>query len=247
MRSIIAVGFVSIVSVVGCVGGEEDVASDSSDVKGADSGTKLTASSSAGTPVCQEDGTSLAPITATLVSSASAAWAEVTLSIDGGATSTIDEVLPTDYSKDGRTKTYSYTYDIALAAGSHDLQICFSQPSGKTRMVACTTVHVEVAACTSGSVCEKEGLFGWIQGNGNLCAGNAQGVNIHAKGDFGDDPALTISGPNGFTHNATLDHAGDSCVYHYQWANETEVAGDYTFTITGGGNTKTFAAKLFCK
>jgi hypothetical protein len=71
---------------------------------------------------------------------------------------------------------------------------------------------------------------------------------VHVKGDLGDAPALTISGPNGFSHSATMRRSGDSCVYQYNWNTQgAGGAGDYTFSVTGNGNTFTWTRPLSCK
>ena len=52
------------------------------------------------------------------------------------------------------------------------------------------------------------------------------------------DVELTISGPNGFQLVVIMRHAGESCVYQYNWATRkgNGGAGNYTFTAVDLGN-----------
>jgi hypothetical protein len=243
-------GFVLGLSLVGC-------ATESSDAElglgtqEARNGTSLSATATASEPVCLPGGTAAVDIAGVLTSQASAAWAEVTMSIDGGPAVSIDEVEPTQFSKGGKVKTFSYTYGIELPEGEHDVRICFIQPSGQYFMTACADVTGIVVSCADdpdGASCHQNGAFGETIGNHNMCGGNAQSINVQAKGDFGDDAQLHITGPGGYDKTTNIRHNGNSCVYHYRWAVEGDNGGvgDYTFTVSGAGNTETWTSELFC-
>jgi hypothetical protein len=256
MRHVIAVGILGLASLVGCAEqGTDSSALSGGDqsVKGGDNGTRLSVTSTVLGPTCI--GANLAEVTleGRLTSNASAAWADVSVTIDGVTTS-IDEVQPTEYSKDGRIKTFDYAYDFELASGTHTLQICFTQPSGHTRMTACGDVQTVVVDCSpeSGGGSCADHPFGETvaQGNKNICAGGAAPhINVNAKGEFGDDATVHITGPNGYVHDADIDRSGNSCVYHYNWANQFSNGGTgtYYFTVTGGTSEPlTWSADLFC-
>jgi hypothetical protein len=260
MRSFIAVGLLGLASLVGCTEqGTDHSALGASDqtVKGADSGTYLSVTSALIGPTCT--GPNLAEVTldGVLKSTASSAWADVSATIDGVTTS-IDEIQPTEYSKDGRTKTFAYSYSFELADGDHSVQICFTQPSGKTRMTACTQAYTFTTSCpaeTASSCADHPFGETVAQGNKNICSGSAAPhVNVNAKGDFGEQAQLLITGPAGSNYSkpATVDRAGNSCVYHYNWGNQFDNGGTglYTFTLTSGaGGTSeplTWTAELFC-
>jgi hypothetical protein len=247
------VGLLGLASLVGCAEeGTDSAALSGGDqsVKGGDSGTHLQATADASDGTCLPDGNTRYELTGVLTSNASAAWADVTVSVDGEAAYSIDEVLPTQFSKDGRIKTYDYTYDVVVPDGPHDLTICFIQPSGKARMTACATVHVDTTCDATQATCTQEGPFGDTVGNHNLCAGmHNSNVEAQVKGDFGDDATLTVSGPNGFGYTVAIPHSGNSCVYHYNWdtRDNNGGVGTYTFTVEGNGNSTTWTAELFCK
>jgi hypothetical protein len=251
MRNVLVVGVLSVLSLVGCADQPDDNTRLQT-VKGGDNGTHLSVTSSVGEPVCTGDGTADVSLSGTLTSTASAAWADVSVTIDGVTTS-IDEVLPTDYSKDGRTKTYDYSYTLSLTDGTHEVQICFTQPSGHDRMTACGAVQTVVVACSESpdNSC-GDGAFGETvtKGNHNICSGKAApAIEINAKGDFGDNAQLTISGPNQFTKTVDFPHSGNSCVYHYNWQNQFDNGntGIYTFTVTVGGVEQlSWSDELFC-
>src|SRR4051812_7335578 len=101
MRFILAFGFVGLASMaVGCAtesGSSDDLSSaDQQGKGGTDNGTHLSVTDAVGTAQCLPDGNSLVAIEGVLTSTASAAWAEVTLTVDG-VSSNIDEVLPTQW------------------------------------------------------------------------------------------------------------------------------------------------------
>jgi hypothetical protein len=256
MRSVIAVGLFGLVSLVGCAEqGSDSSALSGGDqsVKGGDNGTRLAVTSAVIGPTCI--GPNLAEVTleGRLTSNASAAWADVSVTIDGVTTS-IDEVQPTEYSKDGRIKTFDYSYDFELGTGEHTLSICFTQPSGHTRMTACSETHTVVVDCSeqSGGGSCGDHPFGETvaQGNKNICAGNAAPhINVNAKGEFGDNAQLLITGPNGYSLSTPIARSGNSCVYHYNWGNQFDNGGTgtYSFTVTGGAAPLTWSADLFCQ
>lgn len=251
MRNVFVAGVVGVLSLVGCAE-QPDSNTRLQDVKGGDSGTRLSVTSSAGEPVCTGDGTADVALSGKLTSQASAAWADVSVTVDGVTTS-IDEVQPTDYSKDGRIKTYDYSYTLSLTDGTHQVQICFTQPSGKDRMTACGAVQTVTVDCSESpdNSC-GDGAFGETitRGNHNICAGNAApSINVNAKGDFGDNAQLTITGPNQFSKTVDFPRSGNSCVYHYNWQNQFDNGntGIYTFTVSVGGDDQlSWNAELFC-
>jgi hypothetical protein len=61
--------------------------------------------------------------------------------------------------------------------------------------------------------------------------------------------ALAIDGPGGYHLDAAMDHAGDSCIYQYNWDTDGNGgAGTYSFSVTGGNGTSlSFTAELSCR
>jgi hypothetical protein len=235
----------------GCDGTmESDTSELSQEAKAADNGTYLSAKASAGATQCTAQGVGLATVTGQLTSTAAGAWANVNASVDGAAPQLIDQVESTAWLKDGRTKTFDFNYSFTLPDGTHTIEICFVQPSGQARMTACATVTVVVSCTTQARTCTMA-AFGETVGNRNMCAGNGTAnINIQAKGDFGDNAMVTISGPNAFSLTAPINHSGESCVYHYNWAtrdNNHGGPGTYTYTVSGNGQSTTWTAAMFCK
>jgi hypothetical protein len=85
-----------------------------------------------------------------------------------------------------------------------------SGAQGREPKEFCTAPITVVVACDT---CAKEGPFGDIVGNPDLCNGNGPPhIPVHVSGDLGDSAALAIDGPGGYHLDATMDHAGDSCM-----------------------------------
>lgn len=258
IRSMLACGFVGVAALVtACTASTEDSVAQP-DTSTLDpqaklgtttGGTWLTAGAATYEVSCNNDGTGDVTFSGTLSSTAARAPDDVT--VDGVF---VDEVAPQDFIGNGAKKTYSYSnsYETTYSNGSHDVQLCFTQPSGNLRMTACTTVKV-VVACTPETVKEcHDRIFGETIGNKNLCKANGNGgphVNIQASGDYGSTATITIDGP-GYHAEKLTDRRGESCNYIYDWDPKAEgaVAGDYTFKISGSGSSapQSWVEHLFC-
>jgi hypothetical protein len=214
-----------------------------------DQGTEIFAGTA--TVVDQEcnGGTGSVTIEGTLTTTGSVDSAEILATINGGTATQVGVIEPEDFVHDGRTKTASYSVTIdGLPNGSNTIEICFNQSGsqGREPKYTCAEVLVVVVAC---SECSGVGFFGDLVGNPDLCTGNGPPhIPVHVKGDLGESPALTITGPNGYSYHAFMNHAGESCVYQYNWDTEGNGgAGQYTFTVTGNGHTYSFTATLRCR
>ncbi|HEX9112887.1 MAG TPA: hypothetical protein VF888_00945 [Nitrospirota bacterium] len=148
----------------------------------------------------------------------------------------------------GRTKTAEGDFGpLYLANGDYTLTVCATQggANGQTSKHACSTPAPIAVHCTSTDPCANEGAFGDVPANKNLCKANGN-IEIQFKGNFGDTATLVIDGPSGsgFNSTVTIDKAGDSCNYHYNWDPVAgQPAGSYTFTVNGS---LTFSADLVC-
>lgn len=154
----------------------------------------------------------------------------------------------------GRTKTFDGTFtDSGLPNGEYTLEVCAAQSgsNGNPGKAICQSETIVVSCGSVESACAS-GPFGEVVGNPDL---NQQApVEINFRGDFGDSPVLTITGPTGASVSATIDRNGNSCTYHANWKlNEPNRGGDiygndgpgtYTFTVTGNGHTLTFQAAV---
>lgn len=215
----------------------------------ADQGTEIFAGTA--TVIDQEcDGeTGVVIIGGTLTTTGSVDSVEIRASIDGGEEDLVGLILPQDFVHDGRIKTAEYAVTISLPSGTHSVEICFYQSGsqGREPKQTCADPVTVVVDCEAN--CRGTGFFGDLVGNPSLCRGNGPPhIPVHVKGDLGDAPSLFISGPNSYTHQATMNHAGESCVYQYNWDTEGNGgAGQYTFTVTGNSNTFTFTATLHCR
>jgi hypothetical protein len=160
-------------------------------------------------------------------------------------------IQPQDYSHEGRIKTAGYALSVSLPNGEHTVQVCFTQSGaqGREPKTTCAAPVTVIVDCAPDNVCEGQQPFGNLVGNPSLCNGNGPPhIPVHVRGDFVEAPALTISGPDGFTHSASMNHAGESCNYHYNWDPASNGgAGTYTFTVAGNGNTLSFTAQLRCR
>jgi len=221
-----------------------------SSVTGAgDNGTELTATATAGAPVCSSDGTAQVTLSGTVTSTGSVDSVYITAAVDGGTATLLWSLGPQDFTHTGRDKTADYSVSLSLDNGTHEIVLCFTESGaqGRDPKQFCTDPITVVVACET---CAKEGPFGDIVGNPDLCNGNGPPhVPIHVSGDLGDRAALAIDGPNGYHLDGTMDHAGDSCIYQFNWDTVGNGgAGTYTFTVTGAnGTTFSFTADLKCR
>jgi hypothetical protein len=215
---------------------------------GGDNGTEVFAGTAAVTGQTCSGGTGSVTIEGTLTTTGSVDSAEIRVSIDGAAQTLVGTIEPGDFDHDGRTKNAAYGVTIDLSNGTHNVEICFVQSGseGREPKATCAPVVVVVVNCSS---CQGTTFFGDLVGNPSLCKGKGPPhIPVHVKGDLGDAPALSITGPNGYSHQTTMNHAGESCVYQYNWDTAGNGgAGEYTFTVTGGGNTGSFTATLHCR
>lgn len=217
---------------------------------GGDQGTSLSATSGVTATTCTSEEAAQVDIAGTVTSTGSVDSVIITASIDGGEATQMGIIEPDDFSHDGRTKTASYSLSVSLANGDHTVQVCFTQSGsqGREPKQSCAEPITVSIDCAPDNVCAAQEPFGDLVGNPSLCTGHGPPhIPVHVRGDFGEDPALTISGPEGFSFSATMNHAGESCVYQYNWDAESNGgAGTYTFTVTGNGNSLTFTAELSC-
>lgn len=188
-------------------------------------------------------------IEGTLTTTGSVDSAEIRASINGGTSTVVGTIEPEDFIHDGRVKTAPYSITITLPPGTNTVAICFYQSGSQGREPKQTCAETVVVVVNCSNSCSGVGFFGDLVGNPSLCRGNGPPhIPVHVKGDLGDAPALTISGPNGYVHHAVMNHAGESCVYQYNWDTAGNGgAGQYTFTVTGGGHSFTFVATLHCQ
>lgn len=214
-----------------------------------DQGTEIFAGTATVVDQTCNNGTGSVTIEGTLTTTGSVDSAEITASINGGTATQVGVIDPQDFVHDGRVKTASYSVTIDnLPNGTDTIEVCFTQSGsqGREPKHTCADVVVVVVDC---SLCSGTGFFGDLVGNPNLCQGNGPPhIPVHVKGDLGDMPALLITGPNGYSFHAFMARSGESCVYQYNWDTEGNGgAGQYTFTVTGGGHTYSFTATLKCK
>jgi hypothetical protein len=214
-----------------------------------DDGTRLTATATAGGPVCRDDGTAQVTFRGAVTSTGSVDSVEITAAIDGGAPTQIGVIEPQDFTHSGRNKVADYAASLSLDNGSHEIVLCFTQSGaqGREPKQFCTDPITVVVACEA---CGGGAPFGDIVGNPNLCNGNGPPhVPIHVRGDLGDTAVISIGGPGGYSFEATMDHAGDSCIYQYNWDTTGNGGpGTYGFVVTGAnGRAVRFNADLTCQ
>ncbi len=217
-----------------------------------DNGTALSATATAGAVTCTSEEGGSVTVSGVLTTTGAKDSAEIRVSVDGGASTLMGIIQPQDFQHDGRYKHAPYSLDFDLANGTHTISVCFVQSGSQGRepkQVCAAPVTVVVDCAPDENVCSGVGFFGDIVGSGNLCNGNGPPhIPVHVKGDLGEAPALTISGPNGYSHSATMRHAGESCVYQYNWDTAGNGgAGPYTFVVTGNGSTYTWTKRLSCR
>ncbi|MEW5848345.1 MAG: hypothetical protein AB2A00_06000 [Myxococcota bacterium] len=212
-----------------------------------DLGTRLTATAEASPVECTSLQSGVVGISGILETTGSADSAVIRVAVDGGSPVQMGTIQPQDFVHNGRIKTANYALELSLANGSHVVQVCFEQSGAQGRLpksVCATPVSVEVQC----NVCAGARPFGNIVGNNNLCKANGH-IPVSVRGDFGDDATLEIQGPNGFVHQAAMNHAGQSCNYHYNWNpnDGNGGAGSYTFRVQGNGQKLVFGARLNCR
>jgi len=219
--------------------------------RGTDNGTSLSATAAATAITCTSEEEATVDLAGTVTTTGSVDSVIITASIDGGAATQMGLIRPQDFSHDGRIKTAGYALSVSLPNGEHTIQVCFTQSGsqGREPKSTCAAPVTVVVDCAPDNVCEGQEPFGNLVGNPSLCTGRGPPhIPVHVRGDFGEAPALTISGPNSFGHSAAMNHAGESCNYHYNWDAESNGgAGTYTFTVTGNGHTLSFTAELNCR
>lgn len=205
-------------------------------------GTSLSADVPQPTLTCTGQGSAVVDIVAKLTSTAAVNAAQVTraVTVVGDTTSSwVGEIRPQDF---GRDKTAYFAEQLTLDNGSYQICYTFTQAGagGRTTKQAtdCTSFIVDCA--TEGNSCPSAGFFfGGIDQSPEIC--NATGkphVPLHLKALATGSVSITVVGTtkNGEPFNFTDDmsHAGESCVYQYNW-NPTGVdagPGQYTFTAT---------------
>jgi len=255
--SLIHVPFVRLLVVLAAAGCADppDIGGQTSDSTGIspllrhdDEGTALTATATASAPVCRDDGTARVTFAGSVTSTGSVDSVEITAEVDGGAPTQIGTIAPQDFRHSGRNKIADYSASLSLDNGSHDIVLCFTQSGaqGREPKQLCTDPITVVVACEA---CGGGSPFGDIVGNPDLCNGNGPPhVPIHVRGDLGDTASISIAGPGGYHLEATMNHAGDSCIYQYNWdTTGNDGPGTYSFIVTGenGGGVR-FNAELKC-
>lgn len=251
----------SALSLLAACGGVEqetetlpDLAQHAQEVKAGgrtDQGTSLSATAAATAITCTSEEEAQVDLAGTVTTTGSVDSVIITAAVDGGAPVEMGLIRPQDFEHDGRIKTAAYALSLSLPNGEHSIQVCFTQSGsqGREPKMTCAAPVVVVVDCAPDNVCEGEEPFGNLVGNPSLCTGRGPPhIPVHVRGDFGEAPALTISGPEGFGHSAAMNHAGESCNYQYNWDAEANGgAGTYTFTVTGNGHTLSFTAELACQ
>jgi hypothetical protein len=245
-RSVLGLAVACAVWTAGCTALEVD---QSGLIDRTDQGTELFAATAEETGQTCNGDTGTVTIEGTLSTTGSVDSAEIRASIDGAAETLVGVIDPEDFVHDGRLKVAAYSISIDLPSGTHEVSVCFYQSGSQGREPKQTCAETLVVVVDCSNDCRGTGFFGDLVGNPNLCNGNGPPhIPVHVKGDLGNAPALSISGPNGYTHQATMDRSGESCVYQYNWDTEGNGGpGQYTFVVSGGGGTYSFTATLHCR
>ncbi|MDY7229610.1 hypothetical protein [Hyalangium rubrum] len=219
--------------------------------RGTDNGTSLSATAEVTANTCTSEEAAQVDIAGTVTTTGSVDSVIITASIDGGDRVQMGLIQPQDFLHDGRIKTAGYALSVSLPNGEHTVQVCFTQSGsqGREPKETCAAPITVVVDCAPDNVCEGMEPFGNLVGNPSLCTGRGPPhIPVHVRGDFGESPSLTISGPEGFSYSAAMNHAGESCIYQYNWDAEANGgAGTYTFTVSGNGHTLSFTAELACR
>lgn len=208
----------------------------------------LTVTAAADVPACVTSASAMVKLSGVITTTGSVAPTTITAAVDGGTATLVGSVTSADFTvRDGRTKTANWSADLTLANGTHAVTVCVEQPGsmGNPRKTACATVVIVTVACQG--FCGTTEAFGDIVHNPSLCTGNGPPhVPVHARGDFGDDATLAITGPNGYARTVPIRHAGESCNYQYNWDTTGAAAGSYHFVVTGNSHQYGFDAELHC-
>lgn len=214
-----------------------------------DEGTELSADAALLGTSC-DSGAGVATVGGAVTTTGSVDSVQIVASIDDLAVQAVGEIPPQAFVGDGRVKTAEYAVTLATGAGTHTVRLCFIQSGteGREPKSTCATELLVEVVCELGA-CGVARPYGNLVGNGSLCKGNGPPkIPVHVRGDLGETVALSISGPNGYAHQASLRHAGDSCNYHYVWDTAGNGgAGKYAFVVTGRGETVEFDAQLHCR
>lgn len=214
-----------------------------------DDGTALSATAQLDSVTCSK-GNGTAALSGTVSTTGSVDSVEISAQVDGGAAANVGVIEPQAFQHDGRVKTAAYAVNVSLADGTHQVTLCFTQSGaqGRTPKQVCAA-PVSVSVACEASSCAGMEPFGDLVGNPSLCRGNGPPhIPVHVKGDFGDAPTLEISGPGEYGESVSMNHAGQSCVYQYNWDTRGNGgAGTYTFSVTGNGQTLRFTADLECR
>ena len=256
------VGCVVLAALSGCMGGSdgttENVETTLQAAKpgGDDNGTELSATAEASAPVCLDSDTATVNIAGLLTTTGAVDSAEITLSIDGGPAAPMGTIEPDDFVHDGRVKNAPYSLDLTLANGTYSIDVCFTQSGspGREPKTVCAPTVILTIDCTDDpgeADCKKEGVFGDLVGNPVLCSGGGTPhVPVHLRGDFGEIVAIGVAGPNDFVLEDIMNHAGNSCIYQFNWDTRDGFhggPGSYTFTFVGdNGNHYEFTRDLYC-
>lgn len=235
--------------LVGCGTELSDDLRSSSQAIGANNGTALSVAVSATAVNCTSSSGADVVFSGVLTTTGSVDSTLITASVDGGARQLLHTIQPQDFvHQQGGDKTAAYSVTLPLTNGSYNVELCFTQSGSQGREPKEVCAPVEAIAVACATSCSAMEPFGNLVGNPSLCKGKGPPhVPVHVRGDFGENATVTISGPNGFTHQGAMNHAGDSCNYHYNWANASNGgAGTYTFTVDGDGNQLVFTADLHC-
>lgn len=204
---------------------------------------------------CNNAGTGATVTEGFTVMSGNASAATVTANINS-TDYTLDSILAGNIADGGgwtgsNPKTAGGEFSTFLDnGGPYTLAVCADQQGGNSGEV-CSTTLITVN-CTSLDPCANEGPFGSIVANKNLCKASGT-IQIHFKGNFDDTATLEIfNTATGWSKEVSVDKAGDSCNYHYNWDPASDALqvldGDkdtYIFTING--NELSFSADLYCE
>ena len=204
-----------------------------------DTGTTLFGSGGVTDLVCTSETTATVSLGGEFVTTGSVDSAIISRSIDSGAPVDIGVIQPQDYQHNGRTKTAAWSDTLVLDNGTHSIYYCFTQSGAKGRLPkqTCTepiTVTVDCAPEVNACADVTEEFFGNIVASDHMCKGKGNpDIPVHLKANATGDVELTVTGPNGFTLEGTMDRSGDSCVYQFKWNTKNgnhAGQGDYTFT-----------------
>jgi hypothetical protein len=254
-----SVGCIVLVALVGCMeasdGSEEQISTTLQAAKSADDdGTELSATAEATAPVCLDSDTAAITVSGFLTTTGSVDSADITLTVDGAPTAT-GTIEPGDFAHDGRVKTAPYSFDLTLENGTHTIEVCFVQsgaPGREPKEVCAAPITVVIDCSDEPDHCKREGFFGDIVANPVLCGGaGTPHIPVHVSGELGEVVTITIEGPNDFELEGLMNHAGESCNYHYNWDTRDGNhggPGSYTVTVVGeNGSTFVTTPDLLCE